>query len=322
MAEPRKKVNYKRILYEFIGFALFLFIIYKTGVNWQEHVDMKTDYKGEPATAVIYDKTASIDPYGNPHYLALLEPNLIEQTTYSLWNGQTASLTKEQFNTLAPGDLIDGFKVGQTFYVEADIKEEFNWFWITLALVSIYPVCYIIYLSFKFKNFEKLVDQFLKRHDRKITYIFGTIFYGGIIIALLFSYYSFAGTIKHAVERVASTDLIKTTAEVSHKSSGSGPEDRRYYFALSFESELGEPIHVTKEVMHNTYYHASDEVAIMYKKDNPYHVYMQKLSFKDIVFLLSSHTMLLYYLTILVTALLIYLGSLFDRKRRTGSYYR
>ena len=45
MVEPCKKVNYKRLLYEFIEFALFIFIIYKTGVNWQEHVGVKTDYK-------------------------------------------------------------------------------------------------------------------------------------------------------------------------------------------------------------------------------------------------------------------------------------
>lgn len=132
---------------------------------------MKRDYKAELATGIIYDKTANKSLYDGIYYYAMLEDNLIQQTTNSLIEGQKASVTKVQFETLNYGDIIKGFNIEGTFYVEEDIKEEFRWFRIILALVSIYPVCYMLYVLTRFKKFNVALDRFFEYFDRPLTYI-------------------------------------------------------------------------------------------------------------------------------------------------------
>ena len=319
LEQPRKEINGERILYEVIAFAVFLIAIYATSVFWQDHIKMTNDYKSEPTTAVIYDKIAQKSLYGDIYYYAVLEPNLIDQTVYSLSDGQKSSLTLDQFELLTHGDRIDGFNIDQTFYVQADIEPDFYWFWIILAFVIIYSVCYIIYLLTRIKKINDILEPFFNRHDRALTYIINIILFGGLTIGLLFSFYSFGGAIKNAYDRVTSTDLVETIAEVTDKNKGTGWRDIRYHLALSYDNERGEPIQVTKEVTSNTFYSIEDEIPIKFKKDNPYNVFTQNLGFKDVFNIFTSTTMVIYYLTFIISALLLLTVYLLDKKRRTGS---
>ena len=320
MKKTHKMINYKRILNHLLTLALFLFLSYTASGAWLEQLDMIINSKNEPATAMVYDKTAHKWLDGDIYYSATLEENLAEQTIASVAEGQKASLTKEQFKTLVRGDMIEGFTIDQKFYVATDIKDEINSLWIPLAILSVYPVGYILYVLTRFKIVNEILDRFAERFDKVLTFLIYTIMFGGIIILLLFSFYSLAGAVKNVYERTSS-DLIETTAEVTHHDTSSGPRDRRYYIALSFENELSESIHVTKEVTPHTYYNAIGKTRIMYKRDNPYNVFMKEQSFKDLFQISISNTMITYYLTIFLTAILLFTVYLLDKNRRTGSYW-
>lgn len=319
----KKNIEGKRLLYEILAFALFLFLIYTIVINVQEHIEMKQNYAIEPAVVTVYDKTATKYLFGGINHVALLEPGLIDKVPRSLKDNQKAALTKAQFDTLSPGDSLDGFIVNQQFYTERDLENEFEGFPFVLLMICVYPMGYIIYQAFKFKKVDALFERFTIRFDRSLSFVVNTVVFGGLTVGLLFSYYSLAGTIKYAYDWKTSPDFIETSAEVRHKSmqhgSGTYAEDT-FYVALAFKGNSGESIHVTKEVTRSAYKANSREVFIKYKKDNPYDVYAQELTSSEIADLLGSSTMIIYYLTIVITALLLFAVYLLDKKRRTGSY--
>ena len=284
---------------------------------------MKQNDAAEPAVVTVYDKTATKYLFGGINHVALLEPGLIDKVPRSLKDDQKAALTKEQFDTLSSGDSVDGFIVNQQFYTERDLENELEGFPFVLFMMCVYPMGYIIYQAFKFKKIDTLFERFTIHFDRPLSFVVNVVVFGGLTVGLLFSYYSFAGTIKYAYDWKTGPDFMETTAEVRHKSMqhGSGKyADDTFYMAVAFEDDSGEQIHVTKEITRSAYNDNSSEVFIKYKKDNPYDVYAQELTSSEIANLLWSSTMIIYYLTIVITALLLFTVYLLDKKRRTGSY--
>ncbi|MDN8674731.1 hypothetical protein Q0N22_14975, partial [Staphylococcus aureus] len=85
-----------------------------------------------------------------------------------------------------------------------DIKDEINSLWIPLAILSVYPVGYILYVLTRFKIINEILDRFSERFDRALTFLIYTTMFGGITILLLFSFYSLAGAVKNAYERTSS----------------------------------------------------------------------------------------------------------------------
>lgn len=315
------KPLYKKIVNQSIAFAVFIFLSYAVVVNWQLHLDKKDDFKTEPATAVIIDKTAQKLLYDGVLYYAILEENLVSQSLLILKAGQRASLTKKQFDTLEIGDSIDGFKIDNKFYVEQDIQNEFKDDWFTLFFIGIYPVGYILYILTRFKGINKIINQMPVLLDWLLGVAGLLIIFGGTLFLILFSFYEMSGSIKNVYDRTFSNDLVETNAYITHFDPGTGPRDRRYYLALSFNTLDGERIQLTKEVTSNTYHQAEKQIPIMYKPDQPYHVFMQELGFKDFVDILISNTVWGYFLTFVIVALLLYTLFLLNRKRRTGSYW-
>ena len=318
----KPKRDWKRIGYELLAFAFFVFLIFIIIVNWQRNEGVKQEQEKNMVTAMIYDKTAEKLLFSGMSYIVLLQPGLLEKTVLQIPPGDRVGVPKLKFEALEIGDTIDGYSIEGVFYTLSELKYEEKWFYIVLCLVSIYPLGYIIYILFKIKR----VEEFFNRHDFGLGIVIHTIFWGGLLVFLLFMYREMAADVKNGYEKFYGKNYIETVATITdhYKHYGSGKDDQWYYYlALAYKDESGERFHLTKEVKKNTYLNYMDgELPINYKKDNPYNAFAQKTEIKDVLnFLTSRDLWLQHFLIIILTVLLSYALFLMNRKRRTGSYW-
>lgn len=300
----KEKRNLKRFCYELIAFVVFIYVLYTIVIHWQEHLEMKKANENHPTTAICYGKMAIQDLFGETSYIALMEPGLETKTTTQLNEHQMATVSKKQFETLLAGDSIKGYNVNGTFYTQLDLNGEYIGFYIVLLIVSIYPIGYIIYWLLKIKR----VNKFLERYPTSdmIAYF---ILYGGLIVIILFFFYSVAPSLKFAYEKVNGEGYVTTNAVVTDRDwdfKGGKNVQSHYYLALSYQDEKGNEIHVDKEVTRHTFNHATFSLPIQYKKTDPYHVYTQKTSFKDILNIIFTSTMMVYLVSVVLAALLVF----------------
>lgn len=320
----RRKPNrdWKRIGYELLAFAFFVFLIFIIIVNWQRNEGVKQEQEKNVVTATIYDKTAEKHLFSGMSYIVLLQPGLLEKTVLQIPPSYRVGVPKLEFEALEIGDTIDGYSIEGIFYTLSELKHEKKWFYIVFCLVGIYPLGYIIYVLFKIKK----IKQFIDRHDFGLGIVMYTVFWGGMLVLLLFMYREMAADLKNGYEKFYGKDYIQTVATITdhYKYHGSGRDAQWYYYlALAYKDETGGQFHLTKEVKKNTYLNYMDgELPIKYKKDNPYNVFAQKTGTKDVLNFLTSRVLWLqHFLFIIITVLLCYSLFLMNRKRRTGSYW-
>jgi hypothetical protein len=313
--------DWKRIGYEMLAFVLFVFLIYTIIVNWQENEDIKLETEMNAVTATIFDKTAEKHLFSGMSYIVLLQPGLLEKTTSQIPSGYWAAVSKSEFESLEIGDTIDGYSIQGVFHTPSELKSEYKWFYIVLCLVGIYPLGYICYWLFKIKK----VEEFFNRDDFGLGIIIYTVFWGGLLVFLLFMYREMAADLKNGFEKYYAKDYIETVATITGHDNyyGSGRDYQRYYYlALAYQSESGEWFHLTKEVRRNTYLNYIDgELLIKYKKDNPYNAFAKQTDKRDVINFLTTRDFYLHCLLLIITALLIYALFLMNRKRKTGSYW-
>ncbi|KAA0964863.1 hypothetical protein FQ087_00595 [Sporosarcina sp. ANT_H38] len=321
MKRRKQKRDWKRVGSELLAFALFVFLIFIIIDNLQENEDIKLGLEMNAVTATIYDKTAEKHLFSGMSYMVLLQPGLVEKTKWQIPPGYRAGVSKSEFEMLEVGDTIDGHSVEGVFYTPSELKYEDRSLYIVLFLVGIYPLGYICYLLFKIKKFEEFVD----RHDFGVGVIMYTVFWGGLLVFLLFMYRDMAADLKNGYEKFYGKDYIETVATITdhHSYSGTGRDYQQYYYlALTYQDESGERFNLTKEVRRNTYRNYVDgELPINYKKDNPYNAFAQKTEKRDVFNFLTSQEMFMHFLIIFITVLLSYALFLMNRKRRTGSYW-
>ena len=319
--KKKQKRDWKRLSYELVGFALFVFLTYIIIVNWQENEDVKQGLEMNAATATIYDKTAEKYIFNGMSYIVLLQPGLLEKTISKIAPGYRVGVSKLEFEALEIGDTIDGYLIEGVFYTPSELKYEDRSLYFVLGFVGLYPLAYICYLLFKIKRFEKFVE----RHDFGLGVIMYTVFWGGLSVLLLFMYREMAADLKNGYEKFYGENYIETVATITdqYTYSGSGRDYQQYYYlALAYQDESGEQYHLTKEVRRNTYLNYLDgELPIKYKKDNPYNAFAQKTEKRDVFNFLTSQEIWMHFLGIIITALLSYALFLMNRKRRTGSYW-
>ena len=92
-----------------------------------------------------------------------------------------------------------------------------------------------------------------------------------------------------------------------------------YYLALAFKDQEGNVINITKEVPPSVYNNNGFSVNVRYPEGNPYSIHLNGFKAGDIFFYFGTE-LLIYGITILLTALLIFAAVLWRRKKKTGSY--
>lgn len=319
----------KGLGWKLFAFVIFVFVLFKTVENFDEYKELKNQYESDPVTAKVYEKTAVQDLlYGKTYYLVLLNENLAGKMVRDLEVGQRAYVEKEEFDKLEIGDTISGYKVDGTFHNQEDLEGEYHSFYIGLAFVSIYIIGYILYWLSKIP-FLSAFFQWLERKklfNSSLGFVMYGLFYGGIITGLLFGFYNIGQMVMNAYDKYSDEDRIETTAVVTDQLADqdfSRYSDSEYFLALSFENQANETVHVTKEVTSHTYYAYQDQpVPISYHEENPYKIYLQKTSWKDILQMMTTNEMMIYYLVCLITVALIYVFICWIRFKKTGSYFR
>ncbi|MFJ7936195.1 hypothetical protein [Sporosarcina sp. NPDC096371] len=310
----------KRIGYELLAFAFFVFLIYIIIVNWQRNEDVKLEKEMNAETATVFGKTAEKHLFSGITYIILLQPELLEKTVLQIPKDYRVAVSQSEFEALEIGDTINGYSIQGVFYTLSELKYEDKWFYIVLCLVGIYPLGYIMYILFKIKK----VEEFISRLDFGLGVIMYTVFWGGLIVFLLFMYREMAADLKNGYEKFYGKEYIETVATITdhYNYHGSGRDPQQYYYlALTYQDGSGERFYLTKEVRRNTYLNYLDEqLLIKYKKDNPYNAFAGETEKKDVFNFLMTVKIWLHFLVIILTLLLSYALFLMNRKRRTGSY--
>ncbi|MCG7335898.1 hypothetical protein MHZ95_11460 [Sporosarcina sp. ACRSM] len=320
MKKRKQNRDWKRIGYELLAFAFFVFLLYIIFVNWQRNEEVKEAQKSNPTVAIVYDKTAEKHLFSGISYIVLLKPGLVDKTISKLSTGDWATVAKAEFEALEIGDTIDGYSIQGVFHTQNELETDSKWFYIVLCIVGIYPFGYICYWLLKIKK----VQAFITRYDFGLGIVMNIILGAGLLFLLLFMFREMIADLKNGHEKYFGDHHIETTAMVTdnhreHRGSRRAPT--YYYLAIAFEDENGRLYHVTKEVKYHTYRTYKDDVlAISFKKEDPYTVYVQQPFARDVFNFLLSRDFFMYCLMIILTALIGYTFFLLNRKRRTGSY--
>lgn len=325
----RYNYDMKRIGWMLFAFGVFVFVLFKTVENVEEHIELKNKDESDPMDAMVYEKTAQQDLlYGETYYYVLIAPGLTGQVVRELDVGQRAFVEKEEFEKLEIGDSVSGYRIDETFHNKDDLKDKDWSFYIGLAFASIYIIGYILYWLSKIKWVTAFFDRMErgKHSDRFLGIFLYGLLYGGLILGLSFCYYNMGLMVMNAYEKYSDANRIETMAMVTDHSlerNSSRYGDDGYYLALRFENHVNQTVYLTKKVTRDTYYTYQDQpVPISYNEENPYKVYLQEMSLEDYYQVFISNMMLLYYLVCFVTVLLVYAFICWRRYKRTGSYYR
>ncbi|MFJ7637723.1 hypothetical protein [Peribacillus sp. NPDC097225] len=325
----RYNYDLKRIGWMLFAFGVFVFVLFKTVENFQEYIELKRQDESEPMTAVVYGKTATQDLlYGKTYYMVLLSENLTGKVAWNLDIGQRAYVEKEEFDKLEIGDAVSGFKIDGTFHNREDLEGKYSSFYIGLFFVSLFFIGYISYWLSKIK----MVTSFFHRMEQKKLFnsllgvlLYG-LFYGGMLTGLSFGFYYMGQMGMNAYEKYSDEDRIETTAVVTDHFIQRNPSmygDDLYYLALSFENQANETVYLTKEVTSHAYYAYKDlPVPISYQEGNPYKIFLQETSWKDISQIMMTNEMMMYYIVCFITVALIYVLICLRRYKKTGSYFR
>lgn len=309
----------KKVLAAVAGFVVFVIFIMMIVEQATDLIELKKSEVGKPAEAIVVDKTIFRDLYGKMYYLALLEEGASEKVSVYLSERSNAEVTKKEYDKLSTGDVIKGYDKYGTFYSKKDAKESHWEHWIMLFVLSIYPLFYSFYQLLKWEKFENLVN----RYDKSLGRIFSTIFIGGLVVGLLFSYGSMVSSLKNvilsntgdSVER----DAIILDGQVDY-GSGRYSEDS-FYLAIAYIHD-GEMMYMTKEVTRNDYNEYSYSLPIRYPSDQPHHVTVTEFSWKDFQFIVATNKFIIYILTIVLTALLIFAANILHRKKKERASYK
>lgn len=322
MKKRKHNRDWKRIGYELLAFAFFIFLLYIIFVNWQRKEDVKEEQKSNPTAAIVYEKTAEKHLFSGISYIVLLKPGLVEKTVSKLSTGDWATVSKVEFEALEIGDTIDGYSIQGVFHTLNELKTDFKWFYIVLCIVGIYPFGYICYWLLKVKK----VKAFITRYDVGLGIVMYIILGVGLLLLLLFMYREIVADLKNGCEKYFGEHHIETIATVTdyHREHRGGIRAPTYYYlTIAFEDENDGLYHVTKEVKYHTYRTYKDDVLpISYKKEDPYTVYVQQPVARDVLNFLLSRDFFIYCIMVILTALIGYTFFLLNRKRRTGSYFQ
>lgn len=325
----KHNIDMKRVGWMLFAFAVFIFVLFKTAENVQEYKELKSQNESKPITATVYDKTAMQDLlYGKTFYMVLLHDDLTGKVVRDLDIGQRAYVEKEEFDKLDIGDTVNGYNIDGTFHNQEDLEGEYSSYYIGLVFVSIFIFGYISYWLSKIK----MVTSFFHRMERKklfnslLGFLLYGLFYGGILTGLLFGIYNIGQMVMNAFDKYSDEDRIETTAVVTDHFADRDLgryTDSEYFLALSFETQTNETVYLTKEVTSHAYYAYKDQpVPISYSEENPYKIFLQETSWKDIFQIMLTNEMMMYYLVCFMTVGLIYVFICWRRYKKTGSYFR
>ncbi|MFJ7744554.1 hypothetical protein [Peribacillus sp. NPDC097295] len=325
----KHKMDWKRVGWMIFAFMVFVFVLFKTVENTQEYKELKSQNESNPVTAIVHDKTAAQDLlYGKTSYMVLLHDNLAGKVVRNLDIGQRAYVEKEEFDKLEIGDTVSGYIIDGTFHNQEDLKGEYSSYYIGLIFVSIFIIGYISYWLSKIK----MVTSFFHRMEQKRLFnsllgvlLYG-LFYGGMLTGLSFGFYYMGQMAMNAYDKYSDEDRIETTAVVTDHFADLDVgryADSEYFLALSFENQANETVYVTKEVTSHAYYAYKDQpVPISYHEENPYKIFLQETSWKDVFQIMTTNEMMIYYIVCLITVAMIYVFICWRRYKKTGSYFR
>lgn len=300
---------------QFIALLAFFFCLSLIFLSWQDHLELKKAHEGRPTVATVYGKTARQNLFAGSYYYALMKPGLENRVTTQLNVGEKARLTKEQFDKLNVGDAIAGYDIHGTFYSQQDLNDEYLSSYIVLALFSIYPLGYIIYLLMRIKKLENFVAGLL----RLLKWPLVGIFAGGMMLALYF----LNPILGNTFGKIFGTNLIETTAHVHDAEADihlGRHKESHYYLALSYRDQEGETIYLTKEVTKHTYdMYKNGVLPIKYRAEDPYHVYTKHTDFQDVIDILLSNTLLIYYGVFFIIAMVVFTFYLRYKRKNASS---
>ncbi|MEK3936902.1 hypothetical protein MKY41_16480 [Sporosarcina sp. FSL W7-1349] len=304
-----------------IAFAVFLFLIYINYGNWQEHRAFMDEAEQHPMEKRVVQKYVVLDLLEGPRYSFQLDA-IPKSRVPKPANSSLIGVDREQYEQVEVGDTITGYAVEGKFYTDTLLQEEEMWFYLLLALFSLYPIGYILYVLLKIKPFRQLFER---PAIRKFVNAIGNVsltflFYGVLAVLLLFGGIEWKDALANGYEKFFGESHTKTTALVIDRGIDHNPSlygDHEYYLTLMYKPNSQENLFVAKGVTWHTYNKYQDEMPIVYNTQNPYQVFAQEMDFMDIFYISLTDTVTIMVVSLILTILLSVLPYLlWKRKKR------
>ncbi|MCM3758857.1 hypothetical protein M3197_15560 [Sporosarcina aquimarina] len=295
------------------GFLLFLFstMMFLDEVrNFQKTIQSE---QTSPVEVAITGKQVERSYLGKNHYLVMLSKGNEEKVSMKQTIGTYSEVSKEEYETLKPGDKIQGVIKGRVFYTQLDGKEAHKEHWIMLVVTVIFPIMYLIYQLSKLIVYLRVRNPFSKSFGTILKIIL-SVGLGSLLLAgygLMFSdlFRWISENVGDQTYRIA--EITDSRIDIGHGRYA----ETNYYLAFNFSVD-GESFHMTKEVSAYDYKKNFKLVQIRYPVGHPDQVSIGGYHWRDALHLISYSWFGIYFCVIIITGLLIFAAVKIKQKKR------
>lgn len=287
-----------KIVYFIIALIAFGVLSSCTAELVTEYRDSYSVLHANKTKGIIVSKRAEKGLYSSPTYYAdvmMYEGKVVPEPITN-----EVRVTKKQIQGIDLGEEIAGYTVnGRQFHTLIDMLHDGFFYLLFIGLGILVMVGMIIWGLYQIKPIQKFILFLLGKFDKMLKKLFALSpfkkaefsFTKFILIIVGMGYLvlasSFANNLYHKIKPYGK---VLTDAEVTFKTWDIYLDHdhlpvTKYYFTLEFLDEKNEDIEVTKEVSRSTYnkYESHDTLQISYLNNNPYQVFIQRLSFWEIL---------------------------------------
>lgn len=303
----------KNVAWAVIGFLLFLF---STMMFIVELLDFQKTIQSEqtsPVEVAVTGKQVERSYLGKNQYLVMLSNGNEEKVSMKQMIGTYSEVSKEEYETLKPGDKIQGVMKGRVLYTELDGREAHKEHWIMLVVTVIYPIIYLVYQLSKLVVSLKITNPFTHSFGSLLKILLAV----GLGAPMLACYvFLFSDLFRWIHENVGEQTYRIAEITDSRIDIGHGRyAETNYYLSFNFIVD-GEPFHMTKEVSANDYQKNLELVKIRYPEGHPDQVSIRGYNWRDAVYLISYSWFGIYLCVIVITGLLIFAAVKIKQKKR------
>ncbi|WP_144461236.1 hypothetical protein [Siminovitchia fortis] len=286
-----------------------------------DYRDSYSVFDANKAKGIIVSKRAEKGLYSSPAYFA--EVLMYEGKSNAEVTTNEARVTNRQMKKIDLGEEISGYTVnGRQFHTFLDMLHDGFFYLLFTVLGIFFMVGIILWWLCHIKSLRTFISMLIDKFFELPIFKHEAISFSKlIIISLGLAYLVFASSYTlNLYHKVKPFGKVATEAEITDQSvdyriSHDYLDDSRYYLTLAYFDENKEYIEVTKEVSLRTFnkYKYDDPISVSYLKQNPYQVFIQRLSFLEIISSATTIRSIFYGFPILIIVFILYLEW---RKRR------
>lgn len=301
------------------AFLAFLFLLFVNYSNVEDFLEEREDREPVPQEKLVLGKSVTKDLIGSTRYsLKIDDPGLGKPDEEP---AKSVSVGREQFETTGRGDKIEVYKIDGDYMTESSMNEEDLIFFILLAVFSLYPAGYILWLLSRIPA----VRRFLRKKEKKLDRLAGGVMYillfGIVSAVLMFGFGEMKSAIGTGVEKLFGQGYLTDEALVSDKEIDYNPgryATNDFYLRLVYQADTGQSLELLKGVTYHTYkqYQPGDQIKISYDPGEPYHVFIPGMELLDYIEVLLREEVTISIVTVLLAVLVGFLPFLWPKRRR------